>query len=286
MSANLNVVDFEQGSYQWLAVRKTKITATDAPIIMGVSIRKTPLQLYKDKLAPVTFENPTPPMLRGINLEPIARDLYNMKTGFNMQPVVIVKDWLMASLDGQDPDTGNILEIKCPGASDHDIALSGKVPDHYYPQLQHQMYLADVQMMDYFSFDGVDGVIVKVKRDDKYIEKMLIEEKNFFDRLQNKIPPEATEKDFIERDDEIWNKCASKWQQVTQNLKELEKEEEELRKQLIFLSGESNAKGGGISLCLIRRKGFVDYSKIPQLKDLDLEIYRKPTTTSWRINCT
>ena len=68
-----------------------------------------------------------------------------------------------------------------------------------------------------------------------------------------------------------------------QSIKELEKEEEEVRKQLIFLSGESNTKGAGISLCQIQRKGNVDYSKIPELRGVDVEKYRKPAINSWRI---
>ena len=58
---------------------------------------------------------------------------------------------------------------------------------------------------------------------------------------------------------------------------------EDLRKQLIFLSGESNSRGSGISLCQVVRKGNVDYAKIPELKGIDLEKYRKGSISSWRI---
>jgi hypothetical protein len=67
-------------------------------------------------------------------------------------------------------------------------------------------------------------------------------------------------------------------------MKELEMIEEDLRKQLIFLSGESNSKGAGISLCQIQRKGNVDYAKIPELKNVNLDKYRKESINSWRIS--
>lgn len=284
-AAHLELIEIEQGSPEWFALRKTKITATDANIIMGASHWKTRIQLYHEKLSEETQSYINERMQRGIDLEPIARDLFNVKTGLNAKPVVIVKDWAMASLDGLCCDSGAIVEIKCPGSKDHVVALSGKVPDHYYPQVQHQMYVADVQMAYYFSFDGMDGVIVKVKRDDKYIEKMLIEERKFYECLINNTPPLPDEGDYIERDDSLWMECAKKWKSITEAIKNLEKSEEEIRKQLIFLSGESNTKGAGISLCQVQRKGNVEYAKIPQLNGVDLEPYRKASINSWRITC-
>jgi len=286
MSADtFEILDLVQGTPEWLALRKKKITATDAPIIMGVSHWKTRVQLYHEKLsdAPISIVNER--MQRGIDLEPIARDLFCLKTGQKMSPKVLVKDWAMASLDGMNAYGTVIVEIKCPGERDHAVAISGKVPEHYYPQLQHQMYVAGVQLIYYFSFDGVDGIIVEVKRDDEYIEKMIQEEKKFYECLMNKIPPEPAEGDYIERNDPLWEECALKWKSLTESIKELQKQEEELRKELIFLSGESNSKGAGISLCQVVRKGNVDYSKIPELKEVDLDKYRKDSISSWRITC-
>jgi len=277
--------NLEQGSAEWHALRKTKITATDASAIMGVNPWKTRLQLYNEKLSDDAPMPPNGRMQRGIDLEPIARSLFNLKTGWKMRPAVIVKDFMMASLDGRDDSIGCIVEIKCPGDKDHQIALQGRVPEHYYPQLQHQIYVAGTQIAFYFSFDGIDGVIVRVNRDDEYIDRMIEEEKKFYECLINKTPPEDLGDGYTVRDDDLWEQCAGKWKAVNARLKELEKMEEDLRNQLVFLSGESNTKGGGISICQIARKGSVDYSKVPQLKGLNLEAYRKPTTSSWRIKC-
>lgn len=285
VAQNHQLIDIDQGTPEWLALRKTKITATDASVIMGASHWKTRIQLYNEKLS---NDAPIPPnerMLRGTELEPIARGLFNLTTGLETKPAVLVKDWLMASLDGLDYASGSIVEIKCPGDKDHATAVKGKVPDHYYPQLQHQIYVSDVPMAYYFSFDGVDGVIVEVPRDDKYIEKMLVEERKFYDCLLKQTPPEPTEGDYIEREDSLWIECATRWRSVTDSIKALEKEEEEIRKQLVFLSGESNTKGAGISLCQVQRKGNVEYAKIPELKGVNLDLYRKGSINTWRITC-
>ena len=283
--AQVELIDLEQGCPEWHSLRKTKITATDSCVIMGASHWKTRIQLYHEKLS---IELPAPAnerMQRGTFLEPIARDLFNVKTGCKMKPAVAVKDWLMASLDGIDEKSGCILEVKCPGEKDHSTAVQGKVPDHYYPQLQHQMYVAGVQMAYYFSFDGMDGVIVQVKRNHEYVENMLVEERKFYDCLINKTPPEPLEGDYIERDDSLWDACATRWKHITNSIKDLEKEEEEIRRQLIFLSGESNTKGAGISLCQVQRKGNVEYAKIPELRGVNLDMYRKGSINSWRITC-
>lgn len=283
--AAVELIEIEQGSPQWLALRKTKVTATDAPIVLGVSRWKNKIQLYHEKLSDDQPASPNAAMQRGLDLEPIARDLFNLRRKLNMEPVVMVRDWLMASLDGWDSSIGCVLEIKCAGSVDHESALKGKVPDHYYPQLQLQMYVSGAQQAYYDSFDGIDEVVIVVDRDDSYIEKMLPKLKEFYDCLVNKTPPEPDEDDYIYREDEEWIECCSKLKVVMEQRKSLEMQEEELRNQLIFLSGESNTKGGGISLCQVERRGNVDYAKIPALKGMDLEPYRKPSSLSWRITC-
>lgn len=271
----------EQGTPEWLALRKTKITATDSSVIMNVNPWKTRLQLYEEKIADKQPMEPNQAMKRGTDLEPIARELFNLKTGKNMIPMVVVKDWTMASLDGISEN--EILEVKCPGERDHAIALSGKIPDHYYPQLQHQMWVCNSSKAYYFSFDGIDGVIVEIKRDDAYIEKMIEEERKFYDCLINRTPPEPAESDYIERNDQDWEELASQWKACVETLKEWEKKEADLREELILLSGERSSRGAGITLSQVQRKGNVEYNKIPELQNIDLEQYRKPAINTWRI---
>src|ERR1700752_2200587 len=108
-------LNVEQGTQERLELRKTKITATDAIVIMGASNWKTKVHLYHEKLS---NDPPMPSnerMKRGIDLEPVARDLFTIQTGIFMEPKVIVKDWTMASLDGISELGQCILEIKCPG---------------------------------------------------------------------------------------------------------------------------------------------------------------------------
>ena len=266
-----------QGTPEWLALRKTKITATDASVVLGMNPWKTVEQLYRDKTEDVpSFTNAS--MERGTRLETVAREYYSKKTKREMNPTVLIKDWAMASLDGISSD-GRIVEIKCPGEKVHRMALEGTIPGYYYPQMQHQMYVADAGEVDYMSFDGVEGVIITVERNEAFIKEMVEKEKAFYDCLQAKTPPKSIE----ERTDEAWITEATTYSLLTTKIKAMEKLVEESKNKLIILCGGSNAKGGGISMSWIERKGNVDYAKIPELKAVDLEIYRKPATGYWKI---
>ncbi len=283
MQASFNTPpELIQGTEEWKELRRNKITATDASVIMGMSPWKNRLRLYEEKVLGIESAYPNAAMQRGVELEPIARGLFSLKVGVDVYPKVIIKDWAMASLDGIS-DCGEVMvEIKCPGSTDHSLALRGKVPDHYYPQLQHQLYVSDLDSMYYFSFDGFDGVIVEIERNDSYIKSMVEKELAFYESILNKIPPNMHE-DYIEREDDLWKQYATEWKKVTLQLKSLEKREEGLRKKLVHLSGGSNSRGEGISLYQSQRKGTVDYSKIPELQNIDLDLYRNDTINTWRI---
>jgi len=275
-------MNIEQNTPQWLEFRKNKIGASDANIIMKVSPFKTPYQLWQEKLDLVPSPEETFTQTEGKRKEPIAKAVLESK--LDMPPFSKVKlhsqrSWMMASLDAMSFDECVIAEIKCPGKDDHLIALSGQVPEKYYPQLQHQIEVCGVDTAYYFSFREGEEVLLHVRRDEKYIKELLKQEEKFMECLQNFEAPELTERDFVERQD-------PKWIQLTNRLKEiriLQEEEEEIKKQLISLSEGKNSMGNGIRLTKCLRKGTVDYTKIPEIQGVDLEKYRKKAVSFWRI---
>lgn len=280
-----------QQTEEWLEFRKNKVGASDAPVIMEVSPWKTPFKLWQEKSGIISGAIENEAMRRGKELESIARDCFVRQIGIEMSPKVVVskaKDWMIASLDGINSNGDNIVEIKCPGYDDHHFAdVKKMVPEKYYPQLQHQMYVAEVDKAYYFSYvDDSNNIILEIERDQKYIDKMIKKEKQFYECLINFIAPELTHKDFLCKDDPGFEAVAKEWKEVMMLLereKELIKREEELRKTLIKMAGDQNCKGSGITMQKITRKGNVDYSKIEALKGIDLDQYRKPATEYWKI---
>jgi len=129
--------------------------------------------------------------------------------------------------------------------------------------------------------------IIKVKRDDKYILELLDKILAFLDCLQNNTPPEQTKRktkvDYEETNDaEILSKIA-----IIRAAKKRMAVEEALidaaRSELEQLSAGRNLRGDGFQLFRTTTAGAVDYSKIPELKNVDLEVYRKPSYQKFTI---
>lgn len=274
-----------QNSQEWLEFRKTKVGASDAPIIMEISPWKTPYQLWEEKLG-IRETIMTSAMQRGTDMEEEARQAFERETGIAMFPMVKIhpeNEWMMASLDGISLDEKNILEIKCPGKEDHFTAVSNMVPDKYYPQLQHQLAVTGLEKAYYYSYTRSGSALVSVGRDDKYISKMIKKEKEFYDCMMEFLPPKLTERDYVERNDIEWQELSNAYLETQKLLKSLEEQEKLMKERLISLAGRSNAKGGGIKLSKVVRKGSVDYQMVPELKGINLEKYRKPAIETWRV---
>lgn len=80
-----------------------------------------------------------------------------------------------------------------------------------------------------------------------------------------------------------WLIIASQAYELGQQRKKLEQEEKKLRDQLMVLSeGKTRAEGGYIFIKEVK-KGNIEYSKIPLLSSMDLEIYRKPDVEAWKL---
>jgi len=282
------IKDYVQGSSEWLEMRKNFIMASDAPVIMGESPWSTPFQLWEKKLdlAPPTESNFY--MKRGLELEPIALEAYNNYTGNQAVPCVVFSEdisYMGASLDGLSADQKTIVEIKCPGQKDHDLAASGVVPEKYKGQLQHQLYTSSLNLLHYFSFRDNSFHLIEVFRDKDYIKKMLLKEKEFFDCLRNFNPPKDHEV-CIERKDDKWIQLSLEWKETYQQIKRLQEKEKELKQLLIQESNDRNSQGSGVKVTKVSKKGVIDYSAIPQIKDVDIEKYRKKSSVYWKISTT
>ncbi len=275
-----------QGSAEWLRLRKNYIGASDAPVIMHVSPWKTPYQLWQEKLGLADHDQSNFFTRRGLELEPVARRQFEKLTGLLMFPEVRFsseKPFIMASLDGIDLEGKHAVEIKCAGPEDHEKALNNQIPEKYYPQLQHQLYVLNLEMIFYFSFNGSEGKIIEVKRDEKYITQLIEMECSFYKLIQDLLAPEMTNRDYVEKKEEQWLATTNRYLCLEAEIEALEKEKNDLKDQLIGLTNGKNCAGGGIKLTQVIRKGMIDYNAIPELRNVNLESYRKAPIASWRI---
>lgn len=289
--------DYEiQRSKAWHEFRRNHIGSSDAPVIMGVSPWKSPLELYHEKIAPNRAEiAPNRAMQRGVELEPLALAKFEAETGYLMTPRVMTDfftPWRSASLDGYEIEGKCAVEIKCPGKADHDLALKGQVPEKYFPQLQHIMEVCKLSEMYYMSYvSDSDFTIFTVKKDYDYTDKLLQAESEFWQRIQDRNPPEPTDRDSTEISSEEWASLSNQYAGVCalekdykSKLESIESIKDEIKDKLVSLSNNKSAYGSGIKLSKVTRRGHFDYAAIQNAVGFDLEPFRKQSTEYWKIS--
>ena len=270
---------------EWHDWRRQGIGGSDAPFLMGVSPWKTPNQLWQEKVFGISEQFDNSSMKRGRDMEEQARQEFEKIVGTLVAPSNVEhpsRNWMRASLDGIDMTGKIVVEIKCPNKEDHSIALSKKVPEKYWPQVQHQIEVSGVDGMYYFSFDGQKGAVVEVKRDQAYIDDMIEKESKFWDMVLKKTPPELTDRDYLCMEgNKDWMKWSTELVDIKKQKKALEEKEDELAAYLKSLTQGRSAKGYGVCMQKQLCQGSVDYSKIPQLWGIDLTPYRKKSFEKW-----
>jgi putative phage-type endonuclease len=284
----MSEVQVEQGSPEWLEWRRKGIGASDAAAIMGVSPWVTPYQLWAVKRGLVPPQPPNPAMLRGSKLEPMIREAYEQAQGglgFACLRVHAEYKWMRASLDWLSSDETFFAEFKAPGAEAHRYALDGAVPPYYLPQIMHTFAVVpQARLAHYYSHDGERGVLVQVERDEAYIAKLIAAERAFWALVESGTEPPLTDRDVVDRGDEEWLLTATLYREHEARVVESQALKEAAREKLLSLAnGTPRVRGGGVLLTRYTAKGTVDYKKVPELKGVNLDPYRGPDKTAWRV---
>lgn len=186
----MKIIDFPQGSMEWLQSRAGKVTASRIADVMA-KIKTGEAATRKDYRAQIVAEILTgmpqgdtfinAEMQFGTDNEPFARAAYEVAQGVMVDQVGLVVhhaiDRAAASPDGLVGDKG-MLEIKCPKVATHlTYLLDGVVPSKYQPQMLWQMACCEREWVDFVSFrpdlpEDLQLFTVRFERDDKRIKEM------------------------------------------------------------------------------------------------------------------
>lgn len=290
----MQYVDLIPNSKEWLEYRRTRIGASDTPIIMGVSPFKTPYQLWESKLYGNT-EQLNSAMRRGMERESIGVEAAQKKLGVFFEPKIVQHpdiEWRFCSLDGIDMMGEVAIEIKWCNKKVHDMAKRGVVIDYYFPQIQSQLACTGLDKMWFVSCYEENGVnefeFVEVKRDDLFIEKMIEKEKEFYEKyLSIAEPPPLSDKDYdrLEGDQSFaFNEMITEYFELLEKEKMLDQRKKEILEKIKIQANGKNAATDAFKATKFRVKGRVDYQSIPELNNVNLDRYRKESTESWRIS--
>jgi putative phage-type endonuclease len=194
-----------QNTEKWLKWREDGIGGSEASCIMGTNPYDDVIVCWQRKLNLIPDITETASkwsleaMQRGHDLEPEARQLFELEFGLKMNPVCMIHpeyDFMRASLDGLSCDGNIVLEIKCPGLTTHREALEGKIRPYYYTQMQHQMSVAGAELCYYFSYTDLDNIdtykLIEVPRDEEYIKRLIERESIFWEYVVNKTEPDIS----------------------------------------------------------------------------------------------
>lgn len=275
-------LDMKQGSKEWKEMRNRCITGTDASVIMGVNpfMNKTTLLKKKLNLIP---EHDNDAMKEGRRLEPIAREVYENNTGnLTINPPYLhdQESWAMCSPDGVTFDGKIVVEIKC-GKKVWEQAKQDVVPEYYYAQIQHNIWVTGAEIAHYFVYFNNDHKLILVDKNEEFIEKMALKERDFYFNELLVATPESLEIQ-IKKDEEFayW---AEAYKQVDEFIESSSVKKDSIRQKLIDLCDGKSSMGYGIKVNKMMREGSIAYKEIPELAKLDLSKYRKPPTEVWSI---
>jgi len=155
-----------QRTGRWLADRTGCLTASRIAIALERKKDLSPTKAAEDLVKEILAERMTgdamsryctPEMQRGIDLEPAAREAYEVHTGNLVRLVGFIPhpkiEWCGASPDGLVDDDG-LVELKCPKTSTHlQYLINGTAPVEYQPQMLLQMAVTRRSWCDFVSYD-------------------------------------------------------------------------------------------------------------------------------------
>jgi putative phage-type endonuclease len=282
------IEQLHQNTPEWHRWRLQGIGASDAPVIMGDAAFKTARTLWSIKTGRTKENAAGLAARRGRELEMLARRAYERQVGIQMEPLCLVHDdleWMRASVDGLSFDGSTVLEIKCPlSRRDRVAAQQGQVPTHYYAQLQHELEVSCATEVHYWSFDGSRGALVTIKSDREYLKRLLDAEAEFWQRVTKDCWPGQASDELDLSTDPNWRQLAVRYRQARTRLDAAAAEEHNLREMLRRMATARRTYGCGLEVLKSTRKGAVNYSAIPELRDVNLENYRKPPVAILKVN--
>lgn len=206
------------------------------------------------------------------------------------QQFYIAHDIFGATPDVKTPDATG--DIKCP------FGWRDRAPDaqeyldknpEYYLQLQWQMLCTKKEKAHFIVWTpvGTDAICVEV--DGNKIDEMTRKARDFYLRYQEIItshelsaPYLQDKEDYLERDDVEFSALAEAYKLAKSEADSAAERLENVRNELLAITTQ-NTKGCGVTIYCAEKKGAVDYKKVPELKGVDLEPYRKQSTKVWTV---
>lgn len=277
-----------QRSKEWFQKRKSRITGSIAGAVLGVNPWSSPEDVMRrmvreslgvfDEFSNIATEYGVRNEDHATKCLEIDHDLEVKETGFHTY-----EDWLGASPDGLIGDD-TVLEIKTPyGLRNGGEFKTLKDQPYYYAQVQLEMLCTGRIKAIFYQWAPHGQKIEYINLDHEWLSinlpKLRVFHKQFLNELKN--PKKYLEPKVKTMKDDLFKELVEERKELLEHAKRLKEVEAQIKQ---FAEDEGTPiEGYGIKVIHVTRKGSVDYKSIPELKNVDLEAYRKPPSEYWSI---
>lgn len=293
----MKTIDMIQNTDDWHKLRNTRLGASEANIVMGVSKFMTPKQLWEQKTSEPKEGNKEPNYIqqRGHDFEEKIRAALEIDLGYDFPPVVVLSEeypFLMASLDGYCKELNAVLEAKLVGEDDFNKVKSGLILEQYKPQIMQQLLLtgadkAILACMRETKEKVVEYTTLEITADIPYIKDQLLPAmRAFWECVENKTEPHLSKNDLLDQsDDTELSDMVTRYSLLMTDLSELESTVETLKEAIFKKIKHNNVICNDVKIQKIAVKGRETWDYAGFIKDQNLEIPEnylkvgKPSTT-------
>lgn len=282
--------EVKQRSPEWFKQRVGKVTGSRVGAILGLNpwmkpkdVMRAMVREYHGAESEFTGNVATE---YGTKFEQFAQDDFEIEHGLEVEETGFhIKkgaEWLGSSPDGL-IEKDAVLEIKCPyGARETGVFKGLSEQLHYHAQMQIEMFCAERLKCYFYQWSPKGSDLIIVEYNQYWIDENLPKLESFYKQYLKEIKsPDVHLLDLVQTKEakelaETYTKAKSEIKRQTEIL-------DDCKEQLINLADGKKSNISGVLVYEVERKGGVDYKKVPELKGIDLEPYRKKSTLYWAV---
>ena len=135
-----------------------------------------------------------------------------------------------------------------------------------------------------YVFDGTEGVLLEQAPQPDRWDTIRRDWNAFMRFITQDTAPPLCERDTREREDEAWRGAAESYLRAKREAEHSAAAADEAKATLVALASHPSESGAGVSVTRYWKKGAVDYKRVPALKGVDLESFRKESRLEVRVS--
>jgi len=160
---------------------------------------------------------------------------------------------------------------------------TGRLPEYYRVQVQHQLIVTKANVAEVFVFDGTEGIRLEVAPEPATWPRIHAAWDEFMAFVAKNEAPPLTDRDVRVREDSEWLSAAAAYLELRTAHDELGAALDAAKSRLVGQTSHVREQGGGLSVTRLWKRGSVDYRCVPELVGVDLEVYRSAAREEVRV---